>query len=149
MWWGSTPKGNPNEKKSKLTKKFHQLLQIFDATLHLLLSPLPLHTVAVLLVGTNQDAPTTLQLLNDSGNQVHPVLHIRSPTWFLGASLFKLHAQPVVAQPLDFGINVSQNRLETACRRHGNAQTSTKTASDSIDSLSAFKRIASANHIPA
>ena len=136
-------------KKSKLTKKFHQLLQISEATLHLLLSPLPLHTVAVLLVGTYQDAPTTLELLNDSGNQVHPVLHIRSPACFFRASLLELHAQPVIAQPLDLGINLSQDGLKTACRRHGNAQTSTKTASDSIDSLSAFKRIASANHIPA
>ena len=57
--------------------------------------------------------------------------------------------QPVIAQPLDFGINVSQDGSKTACRRHGSAQTSTKTASDSIDSLSAFKRIASTNHIPA
>ena len=149
MWWGSNPKGNPNGKRLKLTKKFHQLLQISDTALHLLLSPLPLHTVAVLFVGTNQDAPTTLQLLNDSGNQVHPVLHIRSPACCLRASLLKLHAQPVIAQPLDFGINVSQDGLKTACRRHNDAQTSTKTASDSIDSLSAFKRIASANHIPA
>ena len=136
-------------KKSKLTEKFHQLLQIFDTTLHLLLSPLPLYTVAVLLVGTYQDAPTRLQFLDDSGDQVHPILHISSPTWFLGASLFKLHAQPVIAQPLDFGINVSQDGLKTACRRHGNAQTSTKTASDSTGTLSAFKRIASANHVPA
>ena len=147
MWWGSTPKGNPNFQTLKLTKKFHQLLQVSDTALHLLLRSLPLHTVAVLLVGTNQDAPTRLQFLDDFGDQVHPVLHIRSPAGFFGASLFKLHAQPVIAQPLDFGINISQDGLETACRRHGNAQTSTKTASDSIDSLSAFK--SSANHVSA
>ena len=139
MWWGSTPKGNPNSKKLKLTKKFHQLLQVSDTALHLLLRPLPLHTVAVLLVGTHQDAPTRLQFLDDFGDQVHPVLHIPSPARLFRASLFKLHAQPVIAQPFDFRINISQDGLKTACRRHSSAQTSTKTASDWIDSLSAFK----------
>ena len=126
MWWGSTPKGNPNSNKLKLTKKFHKRFQIFDTALHLLLGPLPLDTVTVLLVGTNQDAPTTLQLLNDSGNQVHPVLHILFPASRLGASLFKLHAMPVIAQPLDLLINVSQDGLKPRVAGMMDAQTSTR-----------------------
>ena len=97
MWWGSTPKGNPNQKKLKTTKKFHQLLQIFDTALHLFFGPLPLNTITVGLVDPHQRPPTRLQFLDHLDNEVHSILHIRSPACFLGASLLKLHAQPLIA----------------------------------------------------
>ena len=126
MWWGSTPKGNPKSKKLKTAKLFHHLVQIHEAHLHLFLGPLPLDTIAVCLVDPDQPSATSLHLLDDPEDQVHPPLHLILAGLSFRPPLFKLHAQPLVSQPLDFLIEFSQDGSVAACRRHGNAQTSAR-----------------------
>ena len=125
MWWGSTPKGNPNQ-KLKIAKKFHHLVQIHEAALHLFFGSLPLDTIAMRLVGTHQMTAASLQLLDDPEDQVHPPLQLILAGLSLCPPILKLHAQPFVTQPFHIIINFPHDGLKTACRRHGSAQTSAR-----------------------
>ena len=127
---GFDPKGNPNSNILKFTKIIHQFLQIHQPTLHLLLGPLSLDTIAMALVNSDQETPTRLEFTNDLENQVHSSFH-----GILGALLFqpsslRLHAFLVIAQTLHLIVHLFQNRFVTPRSRNRDAQDQFKTASN-------------------
>ena len=110
--------GNPKVKKLKFIEILNQSVHVNEFTLHLILSPLPRHTVAVHLVHPDQRTAACLQLLEDFQDQVHSFFHGFFKRLPFTHPFLKVHPLPLIAQGLQLLVNLFEDRGVTAGDRH-------------------------------
>ena len=92
--------GNPKVKRLKFIEILNQSVHVNEFTLHLILSPLPRHTLAVHLVHPDQRTATRLQLLDDFQDHVHSLLHGFFKRFPFTHPFLKVYPFPLIAQGL-------------------------------------------------